>query len=970
MKKLYFTESQMRNHLLCESVDELKLPKFLFDKIKNHKSFLGDNAAFPPTEDYPFDYKVLKTRYREVYENITKLNLDSLEYDYLVSLLSKLIKECKELETPLRPHLCKICENTVISLLKIPAETVNLTCELVDKVEPKNHAYRTLPETSEHRDFDFQDMEDFHNVSKVVLKRRLINSLIQGISYTYSLNYDLYLSQIYKLDKRLLELYDKIIIINDYLLFLKEVKINDKNPLQSAYVEVELGVKTERTSIFSQAIIFPFLLMETIRGFCELFASHGLPNDNKKALYITKQADFLVAEPWDLRMGVGLWSFIGKDIEDTTILPYLFTSLCEMKVDEFNTFLQEVFAQTTKGKKLIQQLIDDSLSEKEHFEFLDTMKQKNADKAVIEDGDFTFDDLEDNSLTEDNDVAYHGGKADFASFDIAYINSGAGAQNFGYGIYLTFDKDMAKGYADKGGRIYTVEIPSDDDATYLYMREQVDPQILQCIKDKLFELNIDNYIEDYGDEAEQTLTDDLNEWFPIDISGKHLYYSLDKFTNSEKETSELLLSCDVIGYKYTDYDSDCVIMFSSEYIDIIQKEINESYGMVLEYMSSWREDNINALVDTVWDELQPNVNKKKFSKNYQYELNGIKSKIQILYKPINGSNKSKWNGEFLWLTNEIIIHLEGCVSKQDVATAIHHEVTHYIDITRQRNAQKNLYSTYGVDSVKMKGNTANVRLVNTIIYKLWDKLEINAYQSFAMYGYQYIIDYCKDLEDNINQLERSVSPRDQELWEKVKKIFRPNAQMDWKTFKQWFLKRSRLALDKFKKKALKNAYIYQEELNDMEHSNQTYVPLSASANDENDKITQASSGLSFKQQMQIINARFLTIGIQIEKVRNLHPVVVNEDNSYREYLGEININKEQMPLYITEDLTKNEFILSIPNTEINYKFDYEEYDRENITNRQYVGLGKIISAMYKQYEEYKKELEKQEAENAEQEGGE
>lgn len=65
MKKLYFTESQMRNHLLCESVDELKLPKFLFDKIKNHKSFLGDNAAFPPTEDYPFDYKVLKTRYRD-----------------------------------------------------------------------------------------------------------------------------------------------------------------------------------------------------------------------------------------------------------------------------------------------------------------------------------------------------------------------------------------------------------------------------------------------------------------------------------------------------------------------------------------------------------------------------------------------------------------------------------------------------------------------------------------------------------------------------------------------------------------------------------------------------------------------------------------------------------------------------------------------------------------------------------------
>ena len=218
----------MRKHLLCENISEYKLPKFLFDKIKNHKSFLGNNAAFPPDEDYPFDYKILKNRYKEVCENIDKLNLESLEYDDLVSLLSSLITECKEMEEPLRPHLCKICENAVIELFKIPAETVNLTCELVDKVKPKNHAFRTLPETSDKRDFDFEDMEDFHNVSKVVLKRRLINSLIQGASYTYALDYDLYLSQIYKLDKRLLDLYDKIIIINDYILFHKDIKIDDK----------------------------------------------------------------------------------------------------------------------------------------------------------------------------------------------------------------------------------------------------------------------------------------------------------------------------------------------------------------------------------------------------------------------------------------------------------------------------------------------------------------------------------------------------------------------------------------------------------------------------------------------------------------------------------------------------------------------------------------------------------------------
>ena len=44
----------------------MKLPKFLFDRIKEHNSSLGNNEAFPPEEDLPFDYKILKNRFNEV----------------------------------------------------------------------------------------------------------------------------------------------------------------------------------------------------------------------------------------------------------------------------------------------------------------------------------------------------------------------------------------------------------------------------------------------------------------------------------------------------------------------------------------------------------------------------------------------------------------------------------------------------------------------------------------------------------------------------------------------------------------------------------------------------------------------------------------------------------------------------------------------------------------------------------------
>ena len=62
-------------------------------------------------------------------------------------------------------------------------------------------------------------------------------------------------------------------------------------------------------------------------------------------------------------------------------------------------------------------------------------------------------------------IAYHGSKANFEEFNIAYIGSGTGAQEFGEGIYLTFDKETAYSY---GGTVYTVEIPDINDGNYIY----------------------------------------------------------------------------------------------------------------------------------------------------------------------------------------------------------------------------------------------------------------------------------------------------------------------------------------------------------------------------------------------------------------------------------------------------------------------------------------------------------------------
>ena len=132
MKKIYINENSISNVLT-----KRLLPQFLFKMVRNHTTSLGDNEAFPTSDDYPFDYTLLKERYNEVCEEIEGIGMASLDEDSLVSELSSLVKECKELEKPVRDSLEKLCENTLNRLFAIPEEAINLKFKIVDKITLK-----------------------------------------------------------------------------------------------------------------------------------------------------------------------------------------------------------------------------------------------------------------------------------------------------------------------------------------------------------------------------------------------------------------------------------------------------------------------------------------------------------------------------------------------------------------------------------------------------------------------------------------------------------------------------------------------------------------------------------------------------------------------------------------------------------------------------------------------------------------
>ena len=386
------------------------LPQFLFKMVKTHTTSLGDNEVFPNGDEYPFDYIILKERFNEVCDAIEDLGIVELDEDNLMSELSSLLKECKELEEPVRDTLEKICENAVNRLFAIPSEILNIKCKLVDRIKFKN-AIRLRPEADGDIKYTFADVHDIEFSKKAISKRRVINSLIQGGSYLYANVIGLYIDEINRLNPKLLQLYRAITIINDYLLFTKKEEMTDDKPMQGSYVETHLGMDDEKTTINVQGIIFPLLLQETIKGLFELFSAHGLPTDREKAKYIVRKADFVLAEPWDLRLGVGLWKRVFGKVQDTNMIPYMFTNLVSLSEEEFTITMKEILSNTQKGNELIDDLMQSAEYDSGYQQFQNRINAKNLDRSLIKDSYFTGaetngyeidDELEDGDVIEED----------------------------------------------------------------------------------------------------------------------------------------------------------------------------------------------------------------------------------------------------------------------------------------------------------------------------------------------------------------------------------------------------------------------------------------------------------------------------------------------------------------------------------------------------------------------------------------
>lgn len=388
-KRIYITEEVAKE--LSEIVSPLTdLPQDIKNVLRNHKTSLGIHPAFPPEEEIPFDVLITQERLEEAVAKVKTVVIDNYQPKNIEKHLQSLINKCKEIENHFKTKLENICYNYVIDLFHVPDGLVAFDCKLVENVD-SDKAPAQDTETIE-----FENIKQRTRLHDAVYKRRIINAIITGGAMRLSWISKELIGELYELNPELPSLYRDITILNEYLLFTKNnMGISERNKKQSGISYLTIGNENTKNKVISQAEIFPVLLYESIRGFLEMFAAYGLPSSKQECAYVMSKADFINAEPWDMRMGPELWDFLmdAFDNPETQDLPMILTILFSQRTEKFNNMLQEIFGKTKAAQTIAQKILQKAYSDIEADDFEELMKKKQTETDIIADNYFLPEEL-------------------------------------------------------------------------------------------------------------------------------------------------------------------------------------------------------------------------------------------------------------------------------------------------------------------------------------------------------------------------------------------------------------------------------------------------------------------------------------------------------------------------------------------------------------------------------------------------
>lgn len=253
---------------------------------------------------------------------------------------------------------------------------------------PREQPGQNQPEPEEV-DVEIDLYNDLQNFNLERAKRRLINSMIQGVSKRGHYMYHYVSEKIQEItgSQDLINQYGILMSINDTLYW----QISDdqmKAAMGGGGGESMVGGKettdpnANPPKVIAQGLNFPILVHELIKGTYEVLAAlHGQPEDMDLARRVMDKEDTMEKEIWDLRLGPAIWDRIRNTYSEDILTDQnrafmqllVFNHIVEKPAKEFLVLAKEIISNSETGKNLVNTLIK-AIDEKiKNYDYKKTM---------------------------------------------------------------------------------------------------------------------------------------------------------------------------------------------------------------------------------------------------------------------------------------------------------------------------------------------------------------------------------------------------------------------------------------------------------------------------------------------------------------------------------------------------------------------------------------------------------------------
>ena len=210
-----------------------------------------------------------------------------------------MVEECMKLEAPHKKELIALAEKMIREEFDMDENDVKLILDLTPNISMEGTQKNPIQE------MEFDDHKSMENANGEIAKRRFLNAMIQGSAKKSTHMFHAKDDELTAMEPRLLNKYGKLMSAADYMYYTNPTLDNSH---AGGVVRVKFPTAEGEVPIIeAKAWVFPVLIHEIVKGVMELLSSHGLPQDEKIREYVIGKADYVEAEPWDMRMGPAIW---------------------------------------------------------------------------------------------------------------------------------------------------------------------------------------------------------------------------------------------------------------------------------------------------------------------------------------------------------------------------------------------------------------------------------------------------------------------------------------------------------------------------------------------------------------------------------------------------------------------------------------------------------------------------------------